>query len=244
MNNVNAQQQDRPPQPSSLANSTNAQLALIAKAHAALNDKHAAVKPNTVTAQPQPVAAAAKGQPQVPTSIVPTVKGATPAYASEEEAPDTTRATSIGPPPGQYSSVLNRVASLALQYSSPVDPGQVSTQQQAVLNAWQANAQSDYSQFMFDQGMTAVATNPSALFSEEEGATQAVWSQQDLKASMDALQLSGKDFDEWQKLEAKKKSGILKKIEGVVEIVVGVIIDYYTAGLGGNGLIAAGAANL
>lgn len=146
--------------------------------------------------------------------------------------------------PSSQASMLHDLASISLGFADPVGPGQVTAQQRQVLDAWKENASSDYSQYMASHGFTAIAENPGALFNEEALVAQANWSMLDNKGAMNALQVSARDYDEWKKLEAKKKSGLFHEIMGVAEIAVGVVLDFYSAGLAGNTLIASGASTL
>src|SRR5262245_56091375 len=82
---------------------------------------------------------------------------AVPTYLPETATPNTTRATSIGAMPGKQETVLKDIAGLALSYAQPVTPGGVTAQQNQVLSAWQNNAQSDYGQFMANQGLSVIA---------------------------------------------------------------------------------------
>lgn len=184
-----------------------------------------------------PAQAVAQAQAQ-PSTTTP------PAYVPETGTP-TTKAVAIpGGLPSSQASMLHDLASISLGFADPVGPGQVTGQQQQVLAAWKENANSDYSQYMASHGFSAIAQDPGALFNEEALAAQANWSMLDNKGAMNALQVSAKDYDEWKKIEAKKKSSLMHEIMGVAEIAVGVVIDFYTGGLGGNALIVAGAGTL
>jgi hypothetical protein len=144
-------------------------------------------------------------------------------------------------------SMLKDIASLALSYTTQLGPGQVTGQQQQVLNAWKNNASSDYGQFMANQGLSAAASNPSALFNEESATAQSQWSMQDAQSSMSMLGLSAKDWDEYQKLEEqaeKDKSGL---IMGAVMMVAGACVTYFSGGTlatVGVGMMASGASDI
>lgn len=153
-----------------------------------------------------------------------------PAYQPETATPDTTRATSIGAMPSKQETVLKDIANLALSYAQPVSPGQVTKQQQQVLDAWKNNAMSDYGQFMANQGLSVIASNPGVLFNEELATAQSQWSMEDAKGAMSMLGLSAKDWDEYQKLreeDAKRHSNF---IFGAVEFVAGAALEYFSMG--------------
>ena len=149
-----------------------------------------------------------------------------PAYQPETATPDTTRATSIGSMPSKQETVLKDIANLALSYAQPVSPGQVTKQQQQVLDAWKNNAMSDYGQFMANQGLSVIASNPGVLFNEELATAQSQWSMEDAKGALSMLGLSAKDWDEYQKLreeDAKRHSNF---IFGAVEAVAGAVMMF------------------
>lgn len=144
-------------------------------------------------------------------------------------------------------TMLRQLAGIALGEANPVAPGQVTPGQQQVLGAWQQNANSDYSQYMMDRGFTAVADNPGVLFSEEALAAQAEWSSMDAKGALDALGVSAKDWDEYQKLEEQAKKRKMGLIMGAVELVAGAAITYFSGGTlasVGVGMMASGANNV
>lgn len=153
-----------------------------------------------------------------------------PAYQPETATPDTTRATSIGAMPSKQETVLKDIANLALSYAQPVSPGQVTKQQQQVLDAWKNNAMSDYGQFMANQGLSVIASNPGVLFNEELATAQSQWSMEDAKGAMSMLGLSAKDWDQYEKLreeDAKRHSNF---IFGAVEFVAGAALEYFSMG--------------
>lgn len=154
----------------------------------------------------------------------------TPTYVPETAAPNTTRATSTGPLPSKQKNLLRDIAGLALSYSTPVSPGQVTRQQDQVLSAWEQNAASDYSQFMFNQGLSAVASNPSTLFNSERAATQSQWSMEDAQSALSFLNLSAKDWDEYQKMQAQEHQRHLGLIGGVVEMAAGIALSFTGVG--------------
>jgi hypothetical protein len=143
--------------------------------------------------------------------------------------------------------MLKDIANLALSYTDQLGPGQVTSQQQQVLNAWRNNASSDYGQFMANQGLSMAASNPGALFNEESATAQSQWSMQDAQSSMSMLGLSAKDWDEYQKLHAqdeKDKSGL---IMGAVMMVAGACVTYFSGGTlatVGVGMMASGASDI
>jgi hypothetical protein len=151
------------------------------------------------------------------------------------------------PPPSSQITMLRQLAGIALGEANPVAPGQVTPGQQQVLGAWQQNANSDYSQYMMDRGFTAVADNPGVLFSEEALAAQAQWSSMDAKGALDALGVSAKDWDEYQKLEEQAKKRKMGLIMGAVELVAGAAITYFSGGTlasVGVGMMASGAKSM
>lgn len=172
---------------------------------------------------------------------------AVPTYLPETATPNTTRATSIGAMPSKQETVLRDIAGLALSYAQPVTPGGVTTQQNQVLDAWQNNAQSDYGQFMANQGLSVIASNPGVLFNEERSTAQSQWSMQDAQGAMSMLGLSAKDWDAYEKLreeDAKRHSNF---IFGAVEFVAGAAITFFSAGSAsaiGVGLMAQGAGSM
>ena len=165
------------------------------------------------------------------------------AYQPETATPDITRATSIGSMPSKQETVLKDIANLALSYAQPVAPGQVTKQQQQVLDAWKNNAMSDYGQFMANQGLSVIAADPGVLFNEELATAQSQWSMEDAKGALSMLGLSAKDWDEYQKLreeDAKRHSNFLF---GAVEFVAGAALTYFSSGAladVGVGLMASG----
>lgn len=190
------------------------------------------LSPTLNTFQPTPVAAPAPAAP-----------AAAPVYQPETATPDTTRATSIGSMPSKQETVLKDIANLALSYAQPVAPGQVTKQQQQVLDAWKNNAMSDYGQFMANQGLSVIAADPGVLFNEELATAQSQWSMEDAKGALSMLGLSAKDWDEYQKLreeDAKRHSNFLF---GAVEFVAGAALTYFSSGAladVGVGLMASG----
>lgn len=181
------------------------------------------------------------------TSPVATAPQAVPTYVPETPTPNTTRATSIGPMPSKQETVLKDIAGLALSYAQPVAPGQVTGQQKQVLDAWQNNANSDYGQFMANQGLSVIASNPGVLFNEERATAQSQWSMADAKGAMSMLGLSAKDWDAYEKLreeDAKRHSNF---IFGAVEFVAGAAITFFSFGslsVVGVGLMAQGAGSM
>lgn len=153
-----------------------------------------------------------------------------PAYQPETATPDTTRATSIGSMPSKQETVLKDIANLALSYAQPVAPGQVTKQQQQVLDAWKNNAMSDYGQFMANQGLSVIASNPGVLFNEELATAQSQWSMEDAKGALSMLGLSAKDWDQYEKLRAEDEKRHSNFIFGAVEFVAGAALTYFSAG--------------
>lgn len=180
-------------------------------------------------------------QPAPAPAPAPSTPSAT--YQPETATPDTTRATSIGSMPSKQETVLKDIANLALSYAQPVAPGQVTKQQQQVLDAWKNNAMSDYGQFMANQGLSVIAADPGVLFNEELATAQSQWSMEDAKGALSMLGLSAKDWDEYQKLreeDAKRHSNFLF---GAVEFVAGAALTYFSSGAladVGVGLMASG----
>lgn len=169
-------------------------------------------------------------------TLQPTMVAATPApapapaYQPETATPNTTRATSVGPLPSKQETMLKDIANLALSYAQPVAPGQVTKQQQQVLDAWKNNAMSDYGQFMANQGLSVIASNPGVLFNEELATAQSQWSMADAQGALSMLGLSAKDWDQYEKLreeDAKRHSNF---IFGAVEFVAGAAITYFSMG--------------
>lgn len=164
-----------------------------------------------------------------------------------ETGTPTQRAVAVpGGLPTQQSSMLHDLASIALGFSDPVAPGQVTTQQKQVLDAWTHNAHSDYSQFMLNQGLSGTVANPDALFNEQSLVAQAQWSRIDTQGAMTALKLSASDYDAWMKLEAEKKKSMMGKIFGVAEFAAGLAVDVFASWTGvglvaGSSLMASGA---
>lgn len=167
----------------------------------------------------------------------------TPAYQPETATPNTTRATSVGPLPSKQETMLKDIANLALSYADPVTPGGVHPQQKQVLDAWKNNAMSDYGQFMANQGLSVIASNPGVLFNEEMATAQSQWSMADAQGAMSMLGLSAKDWDAYEKLreeDAKRHSNF---IFGAAEFVAGAAITYFSAGAlsgVGVGMMASG----
>src|SRR5574337_151931 len=157
-------------------------------------------------AQAQPVPSQAANQ-VMHASAKPTNAATGSGFVSETGTP-TQRAVSV---PGglhtQQSSMLHDLASISLGFANPVAPGQVTTQQQQVLDAWQQNAQSDDSQYMASHGFSNLSADPGALFNEEALVAQSQWSVMDTKSAMTALKLSASDYEQWRKLEREKKKG-------------------------------------
>ncbi|MFP3246920.1 MAG: hypothetical protein RXR20_20570, partial [Paraburkholderia sp.] len=154
----------------------------------------------------------------------------TPTYQPETATPITTRATSTGPMPSKQETLLNQIAGLALSYSQGVAPGQVNAQQQQVLSAWRNNADSDYSQFMANQGLSMVSSNPGVLFNEELATAQSQWSMQDAQGALSMLGLSAKDWDEYQKLKEEDEQRHDNFLFGAVETVAGAALTFFSAG--------------
>lgn len=149
-----------------------------------------------------------------------------PVYQSETATGNTSRATSIGPMPSKQESVLRDIAGLALSYANPVAPGQVHPEQQQVLNAWRNNANSDYGQFMANQGLSMIASNPGVLFNEEMATAQSQWSMEDAKGALSMLGLSAKDWDEYQKLKAQDEARHNNFLMGAVESIAGAVMMF------------------
>ena len=137
--------------------------------------------------------------------------------------------------PTQQSSMLHDLASIALGFANPVAPGQVTPQQKQVLDAWQQNAASDYSQYMASHGFSNVAANPEALFNEEALVAQSQWSVMDTQGAMTALKLSVSDYDQWMKLEEEKKKEKGALIGKVFEIA-GAVVGFVYGGPAGAAL--------
>lgn len=144
-----------------------------------------------------------------------------------ETGTPTQRAVSV---PGglhtQQSSMLHDLASISLGFANPVAPGQVTAQQKQVLDAWQQNAASDYSQYMASHGFSNLSADPGALFNEEALVAQSQWSVMDTKGAMTALKLSASDYDQWMKLEEEKKKekgALLGKVFEIAGAVVGFV---------------------
>lgn len=172
---------------------------------------------------------------------------ASPVYQSETATPNTSRATSIGAMPSKQETVLRNIAGLALSYADPVGPGQVHPQQQQVLNAWRNNAQSDYGQFMANQGLATVAANPGVLFNEEMATAQSQWSMADAQGALSMLGLSAKDWDEYEKLRAEDAKRHGNFLFGAVEFVAGAAITFFSAGslsAVGVGMMAGGVGSM
>jgi hypothetical protein len=111
-----------------------------------------------------------------------------------------------------------------------VAPGQVNAQQQQVLSAWRNNADSDYSQFMANQGLSMVSSNPGVLFNEELATAQSQWSMQDAQGALSMLGLSAKDWDEYQKLKEEDEQRHDNFLFGAVETVAGAALTFFSAG--------------
>lgn len=200
----------------------------------------------TNTLQPPMVSAAPASAP-APAQVSSTVPGATPAYVPETASPNTTRATGVGPLPSKQETMLKDIADLALSYSQPVAPGQVTAQQQQVLSAWRNNAQSDYGQFMANQGLSVVSSNPGVLFNEELATAQSQWSMEDAKGALSMLGLSAKDWDQYEKLREEDAKRHGNFIFGAVEFVAGALITYFsfgTLGAVGIGMMAQGGSQM
>lgn len=165
-----------------------------------------------------------------PTSIPSPSATVTPPYLPETATPNTTRATSTGPMPSKQETLLNQLAGLSLSYAQGVSPGQVNSQQQQVLSAWRNNADSDYSQFMANQGLATISSNPGVLFNEELATAQSQWSMQDAQSSLSMLGLSAKDWDEYQKLREEDAKRHGNFIMGAVEFVAGAALSFFSAG--------------
>lgn len=184
------------------------------------------------------VAHSTSAQAQAGSNAAPKPNAATPSPLIPETGTPTPRAVAV---PGglhtQQSSMLHDLASIALGFADPVAPGQVTTQQKQVLDAWTHNAHSDYSQFMLNQGLSGTVANPDALFNEQSLVAQAQWSRMDTQGAMTALKLSASDYDAWMKLEAEKKKSMMGKIFGVAEFAAGLAVDVF-AGWTGVGLVA------
>lgn len=163
-------------------------------------------------------------------------------YVPEVQTPNTSRPTGLGPLPSKQKDVLLAVANLAFSYSDPVSPGQATAGQKQVLNAWQENANSDYSQFMLDQGMRVVAENPQALFAQTALSTEAAWSGMDTKGALQALGLSAQDWDQYQKLEEEERKKHAGLIGTVVGIAAAIVVGYFTGGAGAAAGYEAGSA--
>jgi|SRR5579859_665885 len=193
--------------------------------------------PALFTAQPAPTPASAPSSaPQ-----------AQPTYLPETATPNTTRATSTGPMPSKQETLLGQLAGLALSYGQGVAPGQVNGQQQQVLSAWRNNAQSDYAQFMANQGLSTIASNPGVLFNEELATAQSQWSMEDAKGALSMLGLSAKDWDEYQKLREEDAKRHGNFIFGAVEFVAGAALTFFSAGTlsyFGVGLMASGVGSM
>lgn len=180
-----------------------------------------------------------------PSFIAPAAQAA-PAYVPETGTPQTSVTSIPTGLPSQQSSMLHDLASLSLGFAHPVGPGEVTVQQQQVLNAWKQNAHSDYSQFMLNQGLAATVQNPDALFNEEALVAQAQWSRMDTQGAMLALRLSASDYDAWMKLEEQKHKSMMGKIFGVAEFAAGLAVDVFAGWTGvgavaGTSLMASGA---
>lgn len=172
---------------------------------------------------------------------------AQPVYQSETATSNTSRATSIGPMPSKQETVLRDIAGLALSYANPVAPGQVHPEQQQVLNAWRNNANSDYGQFMANQGLSMIAANPGVLFNEEMATAQSQWSMADAQGALSMLGLSAKDWDEYQKLQAQDKARHNNFLFGAVEFVAGAAMTFFSGGTlapVGVGMMASGAGSM
>lgn len=169
-------------------------------------------------------------QPALAPAPAPAPATPSPAYQPETATPDTTRATSIGSMPSKQETVLKDIANLALSYTQPVAPGQVTKQQQQVLDAWKNNAMSDYGQFMANQGLSVIASNPGVLFNEELATAQSQWSMEDAKGALSMLGLSAKDWDQYEKLREEDAKRHGNFIFGAVEFVAGAALTYFSAG--------------
>ena len=153
---------------------------------------------------------------------------AAPAYVPETATPNTSLPTSIGPLPSKQKNMLRDIAGLALAYSNEnnVGPGNVTKQQDALLNAWTQNAHSDYSQFMFEQGLAQVGANPDVLFNEEAASARAQWSREDAQNAMSMLGLSAKDWTEYEKIVAEEHKRHMGLIGGIVEMAAGIVVSF------------------
>jgi hypothetical protein len=207
----------------------------------------AMVSTSTPTSAPAPVPSSAPAAaPAVPVAA-PSPAATTPVYQSETGTPVTGRGTSVGNLPSSQESMLKDMANLALSYTTQLGPGQVTAQQQQVLDAWKNNASSDYGQFMANQGMSMAASNPGALFNEESATAQSQWSMQDAQSSMSMLGLSAKDWDDYQKLKEQAEKDQDGLIMGAVMMVAGAAITYFSGGAlatVGVGMMASGAKDI
>lgn len=191
--------------------------------------------------------ASANLQAATRTSAAPQTTLQQPTYLPEAAPPNQSLPTSIGSLPSKQKNMLRSIAGLALGYSNEnnVGPGNVTKQQDQLLQAWEHNANSDYSQFMFEQGLSQVAANPDVLFNEEAMATKAQWSMQGAQAAQSWLGLSAKDWDEYQKLEAQDKQRHSNMLMGVVELAAGIVLSFTGVGaIAGVPLAAEGAATI
>lgn len=186
------------------------------------------------------IARAPSSQISVTHKVTPKAVAAAPtasSYVPETGTPNTSATAIPTGLPSQQSSMLHDLASIALGFANPVGPGQVTTQQQQVLDAWKQNAHSDYSQFMLNQGLAGTVQDPDALFNEQALVAQAQWSRADTQSAMLTLKVSGEDYDAWMKLEEQKHKSMMGKIFGVAEFAAGLAVDVF-AGWTGVGLVA------
>lgn len=168
--------------------------------------------------------------------------------ANENPSMPVTRATSVTAPAGKQMDFLRQLAGVALQYATPVPPGQLTAQQNAVLAAWKQNANSGYSKYMLEQGLSTVAQNPNALAQLSASDAAAAWSRSDVQASLGAMKLSADDWDAYEKLweqEQKSKSSLLGSFLGIAGMVIAGVAAIPTGGLSLAAIPAiAGAAGL
>lgn len=168
--------------------------------------------------------------------------------ANENPVMPVTRATSVANPSNSQMDFLQQLAGVALQYATPVPPGQLTAQQNAVLAAWKQNANSGYSKYMLEQGLSTVAQNPGALDQLAASDAAAQWSRSDVSAALGAMKMGTDDWDAYEKLyeqEQRSKSSLLGTFLGIAGMVIAGVAAIPTGGLSLAAIPAiAGAAGL
>ena len=117
---------------------------------------------------------------------------------------------SILPNALQSAAPLQTIATQLTAAAPVTAPGQVTPQQQAILDQKQAQAQSTWGQFMHSLHMSAVAANPDQAISNLMQVTEAQWSVEDTQVGLRALGLASQDYNEYLKIQAEQKSQTMK----------------------------------